>query len=133
MPVDWWALGVLLFAMVVGSPPFFDEDPLYVQMKVAAWASGGGAMTKFPRDVDRAAKDVVNKLLHWRQEKRLGNPRKHKFYNDLNFEALLERSIAAPQRFDQGEEVHFDSYPDMPTPPPVSADVDRLFSSFVAF
>ena len=26
--VDWWALGVLIFEMLVGYPPFFDEDPL---------------------------------------------------------------------------------------------------------
>ena len=24
---DWWSIGVILFEMMVGYPPFFSEDP----------------------------------------------------------------------------------------------------------
>lgn len=26
--VDWWALGVLVFEMLAGYPPFYDDNPL---------------------------------------------------------------------------------------------------------
>lgn len=26
--VDWWALGVLIFEMLAGYPPFYDDNPL---------------------------------------------------------------------------------------------------------
>jgi protein kinase A len=33
-PVDWWALGVLIFEMVAGYPPFFSEQPIKIYEKI---------------------------------------------------------------------------------------------------
>ena len=32
--VDWWALGVLLFEMLAGYPPFYDANPFEIYKKI---------------------------------------------------------------------------------------------------
>lgn len=32
--MDWWALGVLIYEMMAGYPPFFDDDPLATYKKI---------------------------------------------------------------------------------------------------
>jgi len=38
--VDWWALGVLIYEMLVGHPPFFDDDPYEIYEKIVAGKVG---------------------------------------------------------------------------------------------
>jgi len=44
--VDWWALGVLIYEMAAGYPPFFADQPIQiyekiVSGKVSAWTLQG--------------------------------------------------------------------------------------------
>ena len=34
MGVDWWALGILVFEMLAGYPPFYDQNPYEVYRKI---------------------------------------------------------------------------------------------------
>ena len=41
--VDWWTLGILVFEMLAGEPPFVDDDPMGIYQQILA-----GKLT-FPR------------------------------------------------------------------------------------
>uniref|UniRef100_A0A3B4B9Q5 calcium/calmodulin-dependent protein kinase n=1 Tax=Periophthalmus magnuspinnatus TaxID=409849 RepID=A0A3B4B9Q5_9GOBI len=68
-PVDMWACGVILYILLVGYPPFWDEDQhkLYQQIKAGAY--------DFPSPewdtVTSEAKDLINKMLTIHPAKRV--------------------------------------------------------------
>ena len=67
--VDWWALGIIIFEMLTGMPPFFEED----QNKMFDKISKG--KLEFPKSVkmSKNCKDLIQKLLHKDPKKRLGS------------------------------------------------------------
>jgi serine/threonine protein kinase len=96
LAVDYWALGVLIYEMVVGAPPFYAEDPMEVYEKIL---SGNPSMPSF---FTRNLSDLIKKLLRSQQAKRLGNTRggtasvvKHKWFSTFEW-ALLENGEAKP-------------------------------------
>lgn len=96
LAVDYWALGVLIFEMVVGAPPFYAEDPMEVYEKIL---SGNPAMPTF---FTRNLSDLIKKLLRSQQGKRLGNTRggtaavvKHKWFSSFDW-AAIENGEAKP-------------------------------------
>lgn len=118
LAVDYWALGVLIFEMVVGAPPFYAEDPMEVYEKIL---SGNPAMPTF---FTRNLSDLIKKLLRSQQGKRLGNTRggtaavvKHKWFSSFDWASMESGEMKAPyvptinsredvtnfDKFDEGE------------------------------
>ena len=139
--VDWWALGVLIYEMLAGYPPFYDENPFGIYQLILA------GKVEFPRFVETHARDLVRKLLTADRAKRLGNlraggddVRRHKWYRGLDFNAVFKKEAEAPfvpETTGDGDTSQFEEYPEsndidydkQPDPLPKETDAD-LFGSF---
>ncbi|KAL4424995.1 hypothetical protein ABPG77_002880 [Micractinium sp. CCAP 211/92] len=95
--VDWWALGVLIYEMMAGYPPFFDDDPLATYKKILK-----GNLT-FPAHFSVTARDLIRKLLQVDLSKRYGclvggvhDIKSHPWFRPLDFAALKARQTAPP-------------------------------------
>lgn len=114
--VDWWTLGILIYEMLVGQPPFVDDDPLKVYQQVLA-----GKLV-FPRFVDRNARSLVKKVLTADLTKRYGclkggaaDIKYHKWFTGFEFDALLARTLLppiVPKTNGSSDTSQFDPYPD---------------------
>jgi len=122
-PVDWWTLGILIYEMIVGYPPFVDEDPMGIYQKILS------GKIVFPKLFDKNAKGLVKKLLTADLGKRYGNLKngvddikQHKWFKDIDWNQLLAKEIAAPFKptvKGLDDTTNFDDYPDSDELPPV--------------
>lgn len=90
--VDWWTLGVLLFEMLTGLPPFYDENTNDMYRKILS------EPLHFPSQdiVPPSAKDLLTKLLNRKPDQRLGangasEIKAHPFFHSIDWRKLLQR------------------------------------------
>lgn len=122
-PVDWWTLGILIYEMVVGQPPFCDEDPMGIYQRILA---GKIFFTKY---FDKNCRVLVKKLLTADLSKRYGNLKngaddilKHKWLATIEWEKLLKYESPAPFKPTMKSEDDFSNFeeiPDSNSVPPV--------------
>lgn len=118
-PVDWWTLGILVYEMIVGYPPFVDEDPMGIYQKILS------GKIVFPKFFDKNGKVLVKKLLTADLGKRYGNLKngvedikKAKWFEaapPLNFEKMLGREMVAPYKptvASKTDTSNFEEYPE---------------------
>lgn len=90
---DWWSLGVILYEMIIGAPPFYAPTPEETQYKVINWKS----TLQFPAEpaITAPAADLIIKLL-CAPEDRLGKNgadeiKQHVFFNGVDFAELRKK------------------------------------------
>lgn len=88
---DWWSVGIIMFEMLFGGPPFSDEhhDPSVTSLRVMQWRRHFH-MAPDP-NVGREARDLLHGLICDPQD-RLGADeiRAHPFFRGLDFKLLRE-------------------------------------------
>jgi serine/threonine protein kinase len=96
---DWWSLGVIMYEMLVGQPPFLANTPAETQYKVIHWQE----YMIVPRSagVSPEATDLILALCT-SPERRLGTRgadeiKKHAFFNSVDFTSHL-RMREAPHK-----------------------------------
>jgi len=128
-PVDWWTLGILTYEMIVGQPPFCDEDPMGIYQKILA------GKVYFPKYFDKDAKSLVKHLLTADLSKRYGNLKdgsndilRSKWMADVDWARLERHELPSPYKpamKDENDVSNFEDIPDSAgTPPKVSAASD---------
>lgn len=92
--VDWWALGTLIYEMLSGLPPFWDEDEEYMQKKIIS------APLKLHKYFSPEAKDLIRQLLNRDPDQRLGSGpngteqiKAHPWFAEIDWAALDRREI----------------------------------------
>ncbi|XP_057695134.1 rhodopsin kinase grk7-b [Corythoichthys intestinalis] len=97
--VDWWALGCSIYEMVAARLPFRDFREKVQKSEVARRTLED--LCKFHhKGFDPATKDIICCLLKKKVPHRLGckadDPRKHMFFNGINFHRLEVRRLEPP-------------------------------------
>lgn len=96
--VDWWSLGILLFEMLVGCPPFFHENVQVMYSKIRSDEIPMPSMY-----LSAPARALIKGLLNRDRKARLGAGRegvneikKAEFFSPIDWEKLYRKEITPP-------------------------------------
>lgn len=90
---DWWSVGVILFELIVGIPPFNAEHPQTIFDNILnrkiPWP-------RVPEEMSHEAQDLIDKLLTEDPNQRLGakgasEVKQHVFFKDINWDTLARQ------------------------------------------
>nr|XP_034376762.1 microtubule-associated serine/threonine-protein kinase 3 isoform X3 [Arvicanthis niloticus] len=111
-PVDWWAMGIILYEFLVGCVPFFGDTPEELFGQVVSdeimWPEGDEAL---PPD----AQDLITRLLRQSPMDRLGTGgthevKQHPFFLALDWAGLLRHKAEfVPQLEAEDDTSYFDT------------------------
>lgn len=119
--VDWWALGILVYEMLVGQPPFWDQNPMRIYEQIVA------GHIRFPSTshsfhVPSSARSFILALCKTDPCQRLGHiaggsarVKDHHFFDGIDWEAIYwkkRRGPIIPRVEWAGDAGNFDDYPD---------------------
>ncbi|XP_054895257.1 cAMP-dependent protein kinase catalytic subunit beta-like [Poeciliopsis prolifica] len=132
--VDWWALGVLIYEMVAGHPPFFADQPIELYEKIVS------GKVRFPPHFSSDLKDLLKNLLQVDLTKRYGNLKNgvkdikgHKWFSKTDWIAIYERKMEAPfipNCGGPGDTSNFDDYDEEPIRFSVTEKCTKEFADF---
>jgi serine/threonine protein kinase len=91
--VDWWSLGVIIFEMIVGRPPFYNPD------RNKLFRSILNLNLRYPNDMSVEAKNLMKSIFV--KSGRLGQSgaheiKQHPFFSEINWDSILKKKIRPP-------------------------------------
>lgn len=99
---DWWSVGVILFELIVGIPPFNAEHPQTIFDNILnrniPWPT-------VPDEMSADAQDLIDQLLTEDPNQRLGargatEVKQHHFFRDINWDTLARQKAAFVPSFE---------------------------------
>jgi len=99
--VDWWTLGILVFELMTGHPPFESAYPMQIYAKVT---KGIGKVT-FPGQCTPVVKNLIEQLLRPEPSERLPmrpggskNMKQHKWFTDFDWVGMEALTLSPPYK-----------------------------------
>ncbi|XP_078285757.1 cAMP-dependent protein kinase catalytic subunit alpha-like isoform X3 [Rhinoraja longicauda] len=132
--VDWWALGVLIYEMSAGYPPFFADQPIQIYEKIVS------GKVRFPSHFSSDLKDLLRNLLQVDLTKRFGNLRNgvndiknHKWFVNTDWISIYKRTEEPPfkpKMKGPGDTSNFDEYEEEPIRVSITEKYPKEFADF---
>ncbi|KAL3512153.1 hypothetical protein ACH5RR_024870 [Cinchona calisaya] len=93
---DWWSVGIILFELIVGIPPFNAEHPQKIFDNIL---NRNIPWPRFPEEMSPEAQDLIDRLLTEDPNQRLGargasEVKQHPFFRDINWDTLARQKAA---------------------------------------
>jgi len=93
--IDWWSLGVIMFEMMIGYPPFFSESSTETCKKILDWKNTLNIRPE--ANISQEAEDILRKLIN-DPEVRLGTNgadeiKSHPFFKGIDWNHIKETLI----------------------------------------
>ncbi|TEB38119.1 kinase-like protein [Coprinellus micaceus] len=118
--VDWYALGVLIYEMLSGLPPYHQQVPHHIELYEKIMQ--GPRYIRWPTAFNENATDLILKLMESDPSRRYGNLRHgagdvfaHPWFKEVDWDKLGRREIMAPylpRITGEGDASAFDNYPE---------------------
>ena len=93
--IDWWSLGIIMFEMMIGYPPFYSDSPSETCKKILDWENH--LEIRQEANISKEAVDILKRLIN-NPEKRLGRNgaeeiKQHPFFKNVDWKHIKETMI----------------------------------------
>jgi serine/threonine kinase 38 len=132
--IDWWSLGVIMFEMMIGYPPFFSESSTETCKKILDWKNTLNIRPE--ANISKEAEDILRKLIT-DPENRLGvngaeEIKSHPFFKGIDWNHIKETLIPPfiPDLKNNYDTKYFDEFEEDEPFYPISNDSNNKGKKF---
>lgn len=107
--MDWWALGILIYEMLIGVTPFFNKERKLLLVKIKNSKVVFPDKRRYKIEYSEDFVDLVLRLLNKEKDKRLGTHGdvkevlEHPFFASLDLDAVLGKRMEPPLKMNLEE------------------------------